>query len=78
VSPPECRGHELLADHVDHAQRNVAQFSADRTERAAEPQGVDAEPHQRGHAGVLHRGIDALAAGDLADNGESVVAAGVD
>jgi len=51
---------QLLAHHVDHPQRKLAQLSAHRTERAAEAQGIDAQPHEIAFTGQLDRGIHPL------------------
>src|SRR5262249_9964653 len=59
-------------------RRNLAQFPADRAERAAEAQGVDAQPHEFARAGIFHRGVDALAAGRRADRFDRIVSAAVD
>ncbi len=69
---------ELLADHVDDAQWDLAQFPADRAERAAEAQGVDAQPHQFGRAGIFHRSVDAFAASRRTNYFDNIVSAAVD
>ena len=69
---------ELLADHVDHAQRDLAQFPTHRTERAAQAQGVDAQPHEFARAGILHRRVDAFAAGRRAYRFDRIVPTAVD
>src|SRR5262249_37738829 len=69
---------ELLADHVDHAQRDLAQFPAHRAERAAEAQGVDAQPHQFARAGIFHRRVNALVPGRRTDRFDRIVSTAVD
>ena len=63
---------------VLHFRPNLAQFPADRAERAAEAQGVDAQPHQFGRAGIFHRSVDAFAASRRTNYFDNIVSAAVD
>src|SRR5215813_13293782 len=59
-------------------QRDLAQFPAHRAERAAEAQGVDAQPHQFARAGIFHRRVNALVPGRRTDRFDRIVSTAVD